>query len=270
MSDESSDLESPEKSQEKSPSILNRTWRYIAFKKYDPFLKIALNEVALTSVSHSGSPIVWISGWERSCVNVGLQQKISDVVNTNEIKKQNLVVVRRQTSGGALFMDKDGELSWAVIVPNELLPKDGSDVLKFYAEKVAAALETLGIEAYFKTPNDILTTLGKISNVEVKKERNATYIGGTLLFTANVNAFRSVLQPENDLSKAKRSPEKYKPLTAISMETEKTKEETLQALSGAFLENITFKIDDWSKNEMSDAQTLAEKYGGENWLRSRE
>jgi lipoate-protein ligase A len=254
---------------ESSPSILTRKWRYFPFKKYDPYLKIALNEVALASVSQSGTPIVWFIGWDRNCVSIGNQQKISDVVNLSEVKKRDLTIVRRQTNGGAMYLDRDGELSWALIAPNELLPKDNLDAIKFCADKVCTALQELGMDAYFKNPNDIFTTLGKISTIGIKRERYSTYIGGTLIFTANIDAFKSVLTPEGDLSKQKRSPEKFKPLTAISLETEKTKEETLKALSVAFLEGLEYKTDSWSEQELSDAQTLADRYRGEEWLRTK-
>jgi len=82
-----------------------------------------------------------------------------------------------------------------------------------------------------------------------------------------VRAVRALLQPENDKTKDKKVPEKFKPITSVSMEAEKTREETIQALAKSLLEGFTFKIDDWSKNELSDAQTLSEKYSSAEWLR---
>ena len=252
---------------EKNPSILTRTWRYIPFKKYDSYLKIALNEVALASVNTSGTPIVWLAGYEKNCISIGQQQHLAEVVNLSEAKRRDIVLVRRQTRGGALYLDKDGELSWAIILPNELLPKDAPDIPKFFAQRLSQALENLGIESYFKSPDDVMTTLGKISNMEIRRERYATYAGGTLIFTVNVEAVRTLLKPENDSTKEKhKSPEKFRPLTAISMETEHTKEETLQAVAEEFLNGITFKVDSWSSQELSDAQMLAQKYAGKEWL----
>lgn len=252
---------------EKPTSILTRTWRYFPFKRYDPYMKIALNEVALASVNQSGTPIVWICGWDKNTVNVGLQQNINEVVNLKVAKQMDLTIVRRQIPGGALYLDRGGEISWAIIMPNELLPKDQSAIEHIYAEKLITALSTLGIESYFKPQNDIMTTLGKISHIEVRQERNATYISGTLIYAVDLSIVKEVLQPENDSTRQKRKSERYKPLTAISLETEKSRDETITALTESFLNKVTFKVDDWSNQEMTDAQTLAEKYSGEGWLR---
>jgi len=241
-------------------------WRFIPFKHYDPFVKIALNQVAIDSVKKTGRPIVWLAGWKPSCVNIGFGQKIRDVLNLEEVKKQNLVVVRRQGGGGAMYLSEHGEISWAIIAPEQYFPKNLNEIYTEICGKVISALREIGISASHKPINDIVTRNGKVSGTTVKKEHGVVYVAGTLLYDIDAKLLTKLLRPENDSLKRKSVPEKEKKVSAVSQESNASFSQTLQSLKANLLKEVPYLQEEWSSKELAFAEELAKKYRSKEWV----
>ncbi len=243
-------------------------YRFIPFRRYDPFLKTALNEVALNSVKN-GKPIVWLSGWSKDCVNIGYGQRFEDVLNLPEIRRRKLSIVRRQGGGGAMYLSKDGEISWAVIAPENCFPESVNEIYKRVCARIIAALKQLGISAKHKPVNDVVTKKGKISGATIKKDKGIVYVGGTLLFKVNQKLLRELLRPERDTLKRRSVSEKKKRVTSVSLESKAFFGETVDALKQNLLKGVNFVEDNWSKKELARAKVLAAKYRSKEWVYQR-
>ena len=145
-------------------------WRFIPFEKYDPYVKTALNEVLIESVSKEQEGIFWLSGWNESCVNIGFGQNVLEVLDLKEIRKRNLKIVRRQGGGGAMYLDKNNEISWAMIFPEyHLKTKNPGLIYEMVCAMVVKTLKDLGIKSRHRPINDVVTEKGKISGSTLKK-----------------------------------------------------------------------------------------------------
>jgi lipoate-protein ligase A len=237
-------------------------WRFIPFKYYNPFLKIALNEVAM----QSKEPIVWLAGWKPGCVNIGYGQHIKEVVNLPEAKKRRLLVVRRQGGGGAMLLSKDGEISWSVVAPEKFFPKNPNKIYERVCARIVSALKDLGINARHKPINDVICDEGKLSGATIKKDAGVVYVGGTLLYSVNEKLMRAVLRPERDHIKREKKPEMFKQVTSVSLLCEASFNETIAALKHNLLKGVDFAEGKWSSEELLRAKLLAKKYQGKEWL----
>ena len=239
-------------------------WRFIPYKKYDPYVKTALNQVAIESVKKTRQPLIWLAGWSKNCLNVGYRQKISKVINVEEAKKQKLPIVRRQGGGGAMYLSKDGEITWNLIAPAHYFPKNPNKVYELVCGKIVDALKELGILAKHKPINDVVTEKGKISGATIKTDQYTTYIAGTLLYTEDQKQMLKLLRPEKDTIKGK--PEKDRKISAISQESNASFKEVIAMLKRNLLKGLDYKEEHWRVHELTKAQELAKKYQSKAWL----
>ena len=241
-------------------------WRFIPFKFYNPYEKIALNEVAVDSVKKTGISIVWLAGWKPSCVNIGYGQHVRDVVNLEEAKKRKIPVVRRQGGGGAMFLSEKGEISWSVVAPQEFFPDNPNKIYERVCGRIVNALKDLGIKSWHKPINDVMTDRGKISGATIKRDGNVVYVGGTLLYNVDAELMRKLLRPERDNLKREKVPEQFKKVASVKELANAGFADTINALKDNLLKGIEFSKSKWSKEEMSSAKELSKKYQSKEWL----
>ncbi len=242
-------------------------WRFIPFKYYNPFLKIALNEVAVSSAKKA--PIIWLAGWKPSCVNIGYGQHVRDVVNIAEASKRKILVVRRQGGGGAMFLSEKGEISWSVVAAEKYFPSDLNRIYERVCGRIVNALKDLGIDSWHKPVNDVVTEAGKVSGATVKKENGVVYVGGTLLYSVDADLMRKLLRPERDHLKRQKVPEKFKKVASISGLCSDSFAEVVNVLKDNLLKGVDFSVSKWSSEELLMAKNLAKKYKSEEWVFQR-
>ncbi len=240
-------------------------WRFIPFRHYNPYLKTALNEISIESVINTKVPIFWLSGWENNCVNLGVSQKVNEVLNLYEVKKNDISIVRRQGGGGTTFLSKSGEITWNIASSKEFFPGDINEIYKFICNKIVEVLKDLGINSSHKIINDVITEKGKISGATLKKVGDVIYIAGTLLYDVDKELMNKILRPENDSNKISIS-EKDKKITCIRNENDVSFEEVLNSLERVVLQDYEYEVSDWTSEELEKAEILKEKYSSEEWV----
>ncbi len=242
-------------------------WRFIPFRYYEPNFRLALNEVAFESVQNSEIPIISLSGWKPSCINIGYTQKINEVLNLDEIKKRDILIVRRESCGGATYLSENGEISWSIIANENYFPKNLQKIYEFVTKIIISTLNEIGIEAFFKPINDILTKNGKISGTALKKSNKCIYIHGTLLYKIDKKLINLILKPENDHQKKQKIKEIDKKVTSICDEINGISfEKVIEILTKNLLKNKNYKISEWTQKELKKAKKLSEKYKNKNWV----
>jgi lipoate---protein ligase len=241
-------------------------WRFIPFKRYDPYIKIALNGVSINSVKSSGIGIIWLAGWKQSCINIGFGQKINDVLDLKEAKKRKLLIVRRQGGGGPMYLDEKGEITWNIIAPGKYFSNNVNGIYKQVSKRLIAALGEIGISAKYKPINDIVTKKGKISGMTMKKAEEIVYVAGTLLYSVDKSVLDKLLRPEKDIGKRKSLPEKEKKVSCVGKECNASLNETLEVLAKHLLMGINYEKTNWSKEELLNAEKLAKKYRDVKWI----
>ncbi|MFB6209284.1 MAG: biotin/lipoate A/B protein ligase family protein [Candidatus Nanohaloarchaea archaeon] len=241
-------------------------WRYIPYRRYDPFFKLGLNKAAMESVSGGANPLVWLSGWDQKTVNVGYSQQIEKRVNLEKAEKRGVKVVRRQGGGGTTFLDPDGEITWHMVAEQDYFPDDVNRIYSRVCGKIAEKLGELGIEAEHEPVNDIVTENGKISGATLKREEGVIYVAGTLLFEVDVEEMFELINPEEGKKNDKQIDDYRQRVTSISQESGASFQEAREILKDALLQGKDFEEEVWKEDEKQRAKHLANKYSSEEWL----
>lgn len=242
-------------------------WRYVPFKRYDPYFKTGLNLALLESVSEGSDPVAFLAGWEKNCINIGRSQEIEARVNLEEVeKREEVVIVRRQGGGGTTYLTREGEITWNIVAPEKEFPEDVNQVYSQVCGRIASGLERIGIEAWHEPINDIVTENGKISGATLKRKEGAVYIAGTLLYQVDPEEMFSLINPESDKKKRHQIQDYRNRVTSIQQETDTSFEETRKALKATLLENKKWRRTEFSEKETRRARELADKYSSKEWI----
>lgn len=207
------------------------SYHLIPFSHLHPEEKNRRNQALINWVSEHQQPVAWLNGWKPGCVNVGATQNIALVVDKAEAARQGLVVVQRQGGGGTMYLSEEGEVSWAIIVPETQLPQEITDIYTEVCGRVVTALARLGVSASHKSINDIITKHGKISGATARKTKGVVYVGGTLLWKVNRESVWRVLYPLGMDDKGR--DKKILQLTSVFEECGASKQDTINALINA-------------------------------------
>ncbi|PSH00022.1 MAG: hypothetical protein BRC28_01650 [Nanohaloarchaea archaeon SW_4_43_9] len=242
-------------------------WRYLPFQRYDPYFKTGLNKALMESVREESSPVAFLAGWDKKCVNLGYSQSFEDEVNTEEFRsREDIVLVRRQGGGGTTYLKPEGEITWGIVAPVELFPDSINSIYKNVCGKIAGSLSEIRIDAEHEPVNDIVTENGKISGATLKQGGGVVDIGGTLLYENDPAEMFSLLTPDEDKLKDKQI-EKFKDrVTSVKQESIASFEETAEALKNGVLKGKKFRDSELRDSETERAKELANKYSGEDWL----
>ncbi|MFQ5816074.1 MAG: biotin/lipoate A/B protein ligase family protein, partial [Candidatus Hydrothermarchaeaceae archaeon] len=175
-------------------------------------------------------------------------------------------VVRRITGGGAVYHDYEGEITYSVLAPEELLPMD---ITKSYHEIcgwIVDSLETLGIKATFQPVNDILVDGKKISGNAQTRRKGVLLQHGTILYDFKPEVMFYVLK----ITQAKISDKLIKAVeervTSISRLTNSSFDDVARALWEGFSRGKDIYVGGLLEEEISRATELASvKYRNREW-----
>jgi len=240
--------------------------RFIPFQHYNPYFKTGLNKALMESVRESGEPVVFLSGWKPSCVNIGYSQEIQEEVDMEEVEKRDIVVVRRQGGGGTTYLTEYGEITWGIVAPEENFPDDVNKIYQEVCGKIASGLEKIGIDAEHEPVNDIVTDKGKISGATLKRENGVVYMGGTLLYETDPEEMFRILTPGEEKIADKKIEKFENRVSSVKNESDASFEEAVEALKNGLLDGENFHEDELKDSETKRAEELADKYKSKEWL----
>ena len=131
-------------------------WRLIPFEYRAAAMNMALDETVSNGIAAATSPpTIRFYGWRPSAVSIGRFQNLRDEVDLDRCRELGIEFVRRRTGGGAVFHDSDGEITYSLIAPEDLMPEDINAAYKEICGYIVSALAGLGVEAKFAPINDI-------------------------------------------------------------------------------------------------------------------
>lgn len=94
--------------------------------------------------------------------SVGYFQDTKKEIDLDYCKKANIPVMRREVGGGATFLDEN-QIFYQVIwnKKNRRFPKRVDEIFEFLSQPPCETYREFGIDAYFRSANDIVTKQGK-------------------------------------------------------------------------------------------------------------
>ncbi|MHB1677182.1 MAG: lipoyl protein ligase domain-containing protein [Sulfuriferula sp.] len=124
--------------------------------------------------------------------SIGCYQIIDRELRIDYCRDNNIVLVRRPSGGGAIYLDPQ-QLGWSLIVQRP--PQLGLEqLLALFAVALADGLKCLGIDAHYKFPNDLEIDGRKIAALFIACETESVLLQGTLLLDADIRTMLEALR----------------------------------------------------------------------------
>lgn len=153
---------------------------------------------ALLDGADAGGPILRFHRYEPS-VLLGHLQDAADVADLDVCRSQGIVIARRVTGGGAVFMTPR-MLAWEVVAPRASFAGSLDAVAERLCCGIAAGLRNLGARAAFRAPQDVVIDGRKVSGTAGATAGARVLLQGTLLLDDELASMAAVLRlPEATL-----------------------------------------------------------------------
>ncbi len=241
-------------------------WRLIGYSESDAALNMAIDEAISESVSAGGPPTIRFYGWRPSAVSIGYFQSLEKEVDVERCRTEGVSVVRRRTGGGAVYHDTAGEITYSVIAPEGMFPKD---ILASYREIcgwITRSLSLIGIESGFKPINDIVAGGRKISGNAQTRRGGTLLQHGTILYSVDVERMFSLLKVSDEKIKDKMIAAAKDRVTSVSALSPASRDSLYRALVQGFMEGKEHEPSALTDPEMARAGALAEgRYRTREW-----
>ena len=246
-------------------------WRLMDFERRTASVNMAIDEAVSIAVGRGESPpTIRFYGWEPSAVSIGCFQSVQEEVDVEVCREIGLDIVRRRTGAGAVYHDRNGEITYSVICPLDMVENDISASYCTICGWIIDALDLLGLQGQFHPINDVLVRGRKISGSAQTRRGGVLLMHGTLLYDLDPGTMFSVLKVGKEKLSDKDIMEFDERVTCILNEIEVPWHLVLRALRVAFTCEKDWEMGTLSKNEMVQVHKLAvERYGSDEWTYSR-
>ncbi|MFH1590609.1 MAG: biotin/lipoate A/B protein ligase family protein [archaeon] len=246
-------------------------WRLIDDTAHDAATNMGIDEAISESVSTGQSPpTIRFYAWEPSAVSIGYFQGLSNEVDMEACEKAGVDVVRRRTGGGAVYHDRDGEITYSIVGPLSLFPSDIIGSYRMICGHVVDALRLLDIPAEFAPINDIQVEGKKISGSAQTRRNGVLLQHGTLLLDVDVDRMFSLLRVGKEKIADKLIKSVKKRVTSIQDFGVFSKDDVRNALKEAFSKGRDISAGSMTEEELALAKRLAqERYKSDAWTAMR-
>ncbi|MBI2147370.1 lipoate--protein ligase family protein [Candidatus Woesearchaeota archaeon] len=247
------------------------TWRSIPLAANSAAMNMAIDEAISEAVAAGSSPpTIRFYQWEPGAVSIGYFQGLHQEVDVALCRQKGIDIVRRRTGGGAVYHDTKGEITYSVIAPEAMFPKDIIASYHVICGWIIRGLKHLGIEGSFHPINDILVGGKKISGNAQTRRGGVLLQHGTILYDLDLDTMFSVLRVGKEKLSDKQIQDARQRVTRLLDHGSFTKEELYQALLQGFTEDKLWQQGTLTEGEQRRAAVLVEeKYGRKEWTGRR-
>jgi len=243
-------------------------WRVVALETHDAYLTMALDEAVSEGIMNGSSPpTIRFYTWKPGAVSIGYFQSMKDEVNLDTCRELGIDCIRRWTGGGAVYHDAKGEITYSLIAPASLFPKNIIKSYELICGWIVNGLKKLDIDAVFNPVNDVLVGGKKISGSAQTRRGGVLLQHGTLLYDLDLATMFSVLNVSRQKISDKMIQSAQERVTSIIQQREVDKKDVYDALLRAFTEDKDFEFGALDKKEIFRANELARlKYKTYTWM----
>ena len=135
---------------------MNR-WRLLKPQTADAYTNMAVDGAIMKARIENRAPnTLRFYTWTPSAVSIGRFQKLADEVHVENCKKHGVDIVRRISGGGAVYHDKEGEITYSIVAKLSDIGCADLDMLSAY-QKICSglneAVKILGAKAEYRPPD---------------------------------------------------------------------------------------------------------------------
>jgi lipoate-protein ligase A len=266
-------------------SLADREWRLIREESRPGPLNMALDEIAAETAADGGPRTVRLYQWTPSCLSMGYGQD-PDTVDWDHCEAAGVDVTRRQTGGGGIYHDHEGDVSYSIIGPAAELPGDLLDCYHLLCTPILDGFSRLGVDADYveaerpaiyrpacylrglHPAHDVVADGGtgrKLAGNAQYRQKDAVIQHGSITYDARPEAHLAVFRESGV------SPERFSERVAgITDLVDVSREETVAAFTAALQEWCDAEEGSWTDDELARAEDLAaEKYAHDDWVHRR-
>ncbi|WP_281450103.1 lipoyl protein ligase domain-containing protein [Paenarthrobacter nitroguajacolicus] len=254
----------------KATSWADHQWEVIPPSVLPTQVNVALDEV-LTEEVGAGlrNPTLRFWDWEEPSVVIGSFQSVKNEVDPDGVQRHGITVVRRISGGGAMFMEAGNCITYSLYLPQTLV--DGisfADSYAFLDAWVMAALEKIGITAYYVPLNDIATDQGKIGGAAQKRLANGGMLHHvTMSYDIDADKMVEVLRIGKEKLSDKGTRSAKKRVDPLRRQTGMARAAILEAMQEVFTERYGAVESRLTKAELEEARNRVDaKFGTGEWL----
>lgn len=248
-------------------------WRLLDTGLNDAFYNMALDEAISIARSRGLVPnTVRFYRWEPSAVSIGYFQSMNEEVDVEACDQMGIDYVRRITGGGAVYHDRDGELTYSLIIDegHRLISRDIQKTYETLCSGLVLGLRNLGVPAEFKPINDIVVAGKKVSGNAQTRRMGVIQQHGTILRKVNPKVMFRVLKVPSEKIRDKMIKTVEERVTSIERHLGRSVgfEELKSALKRGFEEAYSIKLilGEVTRFERNLANKLrSEKYATREW-----
>lgn len=245
-------------------------WNIIAPTVLPTHVNVALDEVLTEEVGAGRrNPTLRFWDWEEPSVVIGSFQSVRNELHPDGVARHGISVVRRISGGGAMFMEAGNCITYSLYLPQTLV--DGisfADSYAFLDAWVMAALEKLGISAFYVPLNDIATDQGKIGGAAQKRLANGGMLHHvTMSYDIDADKMVEVLRIGKEKLSDKGARSAKKRVDPLRRQTGLARTEIIAAMMDVFAERYAATPSDLTAAELATArERVTAKFGTEEWL----
>jgi len=248
-------------------------WRLLDTGLRDAYYNMALDEAIAIARSKKLVPnTIRFFRWEPSAVSIGYFQSMEEEVDIEACNRLGINYVRRRTGGGAVYHDRDGELTYSIVVDEEhpLISRDLQKTYEVLCSGLVRGLRSLGVPAEFRPINDIVVEGKKISGNAQTRSMGVVHQHGTILRDVNPNLMFTVLRVPSEKIRDKMIKSVEERVTSINkyLKREVSFDELKRALIRGFEEAFNIRLAPGEVTEYEENLAIKlrdEKYSTREW-----
>ncbi|HSL35526.1 MAG TPA: biotin/lipoate A/B protein ligase family protein [Arthrobacter sp.] len=245
-------------------------WNIIAPSVLPTHVNVALDEVLAEEVGAGRrNPTLRFWDWEEPSVVIGSFQSVRNELDPAGVERHGISVVRRISGGGAMFMEAGNCITYSLYLPQTLV--DGisfADSYGFLDAWVMAALEKMGISAFYVPLNDIATEHGKIGGAAQKRLANGGMLHHvTMSYDIDADKMVEVLRIGKEKLSDKGTRSAKKRVDPLRRQTGLARTEIVAAMMEVFAERYAATSSELTEAELAAAHHRVDaKFGTPEWL----
>lgn len=254
----------------KATSWLDHDWDIIAPTVLPTAVNVALDEVLAEEVGAGRrNPTLRFWDWNEPAVVIGSFQSVRNELDPAGVAKYGINVVRRISGGGAMFMEAGNCITYSLYLPQSLV--DGltfEDSYKFLDSWVMAALESIGVQAFYVPLNDIATDQGKIGGAAQKRLGNGGMVHHvTMSYDIDADKMVEVLRIGKEKLSDKGTRSAKKRVDPLRRQTGLARSDILARMMETFTARYDASPSELTEQELDEAARRVEtKFGTPSWL----
>ncbi|MFW5948543.1 MAG: lipoate--protein ligase family protein [Halolamina sp.] len=264
----------------------DREWRLIREEARPGPLQMALDEVAAETAAAGGPRTVRVYRWAPSCLSMGYGQAV-ETVDWAHCEAAGVDVTRRQTGGGGIYHDTEGDIAYSIAAPADELPGELIESYHELCPPVLDAFSRLGVDADFveavrpsiyqpacylrglHPAHDVVSDGGtgrKLAGNAQYRRKEAVIQHGSITYDSRPAAHLAVFaDPDVTIEQFEERVAGITDIVGVSREA------AVDAFESALAEWADAEAGSWTEEELARAEEIAdEKYRSDAWVRERD